>query len=60
MIRIEGLRIERTPEGITILSGVLDQAALHGVLKQIRDLGLKIISAAVVDTQRSDGEEHAG
>ncbi|TNE45399.1 MAG: hypothetical protein EP343_26875 [Deltaproteobacteria bacterium] len=32
-------------EGNTILSGVLaDQAALHGILKRIRNLGLPLLS----------------
>jgi hypothetical protein len=30
--------------GETVLSGMLDQAALHGVLMKIRDLGVKLIS----------------
>ena len=37
------------PEGETVLTGKLDQAALHGVLIKIRDLGLKLISINRVD-----------
>jgi len=41
----DGLTITMTDDGNTILSGVIvDQAALHSVLKKIRDLGLTIIS----------------
>ena len=41
----DGLTITMTDHGNTILSGVIvDQAALHSVLKKIRDLGLTIIS----------------
>ncbi len=41
----EGLDIQRTPDGESILSGPLaDQSALHGVLAKIRDLNLKLIS----------------
>jgi hypothetical protein len=41
----EGLSVRRTPDDITILQGMLeDQAALHGVLAKIRDLGLTLIS----------------
>jgi len=37
--------ITKTDDGNTILNGVIvDQAALHSVLKKIRDLGLTIIS----------------
>jgi hypothetical protein len=40
----EGLSIQHEPEGETVLSGILDQAALHGVLVKIRNLNLILIS----------------
>jgi hypothetical protein len=40
----EGLEISLDPNGETILSGpVIDQAALHGILNRIRDLGLLLV-----------------
>ncbi|MFN8377033.1 MAG: hypothetical protein U0452_00020 [Anaerolineae bacterium] len=41
----EGLALVRQPNGETLLSGlVVDQAALHGLLRRVRDLGLPLIS----------------
>ncbi len=41
----DGLSITLTDDSNTILSGiVVDQAALHGVFKKIRNLGLPLIS----------------
>ena len=49
----DGLTITMTDGGNTILSGVIvDQAALHSVLKKIPDLGLTIISV----NQQEKGE----
>ena len=40
-----GLTIKLADNGETLLTGpVIDQAALYGVLKRIRDLGLPLIS----------------
>jgi hypothetical protein len=41
----EGLTITLEDNGDTLLTGpVIDQAALHGLLKKVRDLGLLLIS----------------
>lgn len=40
-----GLSVTLQPDGTTLLSGpVIDQAALYGLLKKVRDLGLPLIS----------------
>ncbi len=46
-----GLAVQRQEDGTTVLVGpVVDQAALHGVLNGIRDLGLTIISVQYVSS----------
>ena len=41
--------MRQEPEGETVLSGMLDQAALHGVFIKIRSLGLNLISVNRVE-----------
>ena len=46
----DGLAIAHGSDGTTIIHGpVADQAALHGLLQKIRDLGLPLISVNHVD-----------
>jgi hypothetical protein len=41
----EGMTITLDDNGETLLTGlVVDQAALHGVLRKVRDLGMPLIS----------------
>jgi hypothetical protein len=58
--RFEELSITLEADGTTLLTGPLvDQAALHGVLRTIRDLGLPLLSVNSMTagpTHRSDGE----
>jgi hypothetical protein len=45
MTWFDGLTITLEDNGDTLLTGTLvDQAALHGVLKKVRDLGLPLVS----------------
>ncbi|MBN1122429.1 MAG: hypothetical protein JXJ17_15240 [Anaerolineae bacterium] len=48
-MQFEDLEIRRDPDGSTVLSGLLDQSALHGILQKIRDLGLKLIAVNQVE-----------
>ena len=55
--RFEGLCVRLDPGGETVLSGALDQAALHGVLIAIRDLGLKLVSVNLAGNDPSATSE---
>ena len=52
----DGLTITLEENGDTRLTGpVVDQAALHGLLKKVRDLGLPLISVMPVDPKQAAG-----
>ena len=54
----EGLSIRLEEDGNTLLFGsVADQAALHGLLKKVRDLGIHLISVVPVQSNRSEQGE---
>jgi hypothetical protein len=51
----EGLTITREEDGNTLLTGpVIDQAALHGLLRKVRDLGLPLVSVSPIARGRAD------
>jgi hypothetical protein len=49
----EGLTITLEENGDTLLTGpVIDQAALHGLLKKVRDLGMLLISLNPIEPRQ--------
>lgn len=53
----EGLIISQPSSGETVISGAMDQAALHGVLNRIRDLGLTLLSVQLIQSNDEPGIE---
>jgi len=51
----EGLTIFNVEDGIAVLSGeIVDQSALHGILANVRDLGLPLIAVSRVKSVPED------
>jgi hypothetical protein len=51
----EGLTITLEESGDTLLTGpMIDQAALHGLLKKVRDLGMPLVSVSIVEPGQTD------
>jgi len=54
----EGLSFTHESDGTTTLSGpVVDQAALYGLLRKVRDLGLPLVSVIQVDPKQANGSD---
>jgi hypothetical protein len=53
----DGMEITDPGDGTTVLRGpVVDQAALHGLLQRLRDVGLHLISLREVSHDDTDPE----
>ena len=51
----DGLSLTNDSDGTTVISGpVLDQAALHGLLQRVRDVGIPLVSVAQIDPDEPD------
>jgi hypothetical protein len=54
----EHLAVTLEDNGDTLLTGlVVDQAALHGLLKKVRDLGMPLVSVNPVQCHEADHEK---
>ncbi len=50
--RFEELSITLEDDGTTLLTGpVVDQSALHGILRKIRDLGIPLLSVNIANNK---------
>jgi hypothetical protein len=57
----EGLSFTHESDGTTILSGpVVDQAALHGLLRKVRDLGLPLVAVRPIKPSSADTSDAEG
>ena len=53
----EGLAITLEEDGYTLLTGpIVDQAALYGLLKKVRDLGIPLVSVNRVEPGTADSQ----
>lgn len=58
---LHGMTLTQADNGETVLRGlVVDQAALYGLLRRVRDLGLPLVSVRMVDSAQADGSEGGG
>ncbi len=51
----DGLTLTRQSDGTTLIHGpVVDQAALHGLLQKVRDVGLPLVSVQRVEPDQPE------
>ena len=53
-----GMTLTLADNGVTLLTGpVVDQAALHGLLRKVRDLGLPLLAVTRVEPGQDDAAD---
>src|SRR5579864_926034 len=56
--RFDGLTLTREENGDTLLTGiVVDQAALHGLLRAVRDLGVRLLSVTHLQPEPAEAPD---
>ena len=56
--QFEHMSFTHASDGTTILAGpVVDQAALYGLLRKVRDLSLPLLSVMLIDPKPADGPD---
>ena len=57
----DGLTLTQETNGETLLTGpVVDQAALHGLLRKVRDLGLPLVAVSPIKPSSADTSDAEG
>ena len=55
----DGLSLTNESDGTTLIRGlVADQAALHGLLQKVRDIGLPLVSVTQIDSRPARRTHH--
>jgi len=56
--QFDQMSFSHASDGTTLLSGpVVDQAALYGLLRKVRDLGLRLLSVTHLEPKQPNGPE---
>jgi hypothetical protein len=51
----DGMTLRHESDGSTLLSGlIVDQAAMHGLLQKVRDIGVPLLSVTPVDAPTNE------